>query len=78
MCVPFSLGVATYNDVQDANPHMATLIQRSSILPARRTERFFTLSNNQRQVQLSIYQGGKLLRRRQSASGRTVGVRSAG
>lgn len=46
-----------YNDVQDANPHMATLIQRSSILPARRTERFFTLSNNQRQVQLSIYQG---------------------
>ena len=54
---PFSLGVATYNDVQDANPHMATLIQRSSILPARRTERFFTLSNNQRQVQLSIYQG---------------------
>lgn len=54
---PFSLGVATCNDVQDANPHMATLIQRSSILPARRTERFFTLSNNQRRVRLAIYQG---------------------
>lgn len=54
---PFSLGVATCNDIQDANPHMATLIQRSSILPARRTERFFTLSNNQRRIRLSIYQG---------------------
>ena len=54
---PFSLGVATCDDIQDANPHMATLIQRSSILPARRTERFFTLSNNQRRIRLSIYQG---------------------
>ena len=54
---PFSLGVATCDDLQDANPHMATLIQRSSILPARRTERFFTLSNNQRRIRLSIYQG---------------------
>lgn len=54
---PFSLGVATYHDIRDANPHMATLIQRSSILPARRTERFFTLSNNQRRIRLSIYQG---------------------
>lgn len=54
---PFSLGVATCNDVWDANPHMATLIQRSSILPARRTEQFFTLSNNQRRIRLAIYQG---------------------
>ena len=54
---PFSLGVATYHDIQDANPHMATLIQRSSILPARRTERLFTLSNNQRRIRLSVYQG---------------------
>lgn len=54
---PFSLGVATYNDRQDANPHMATLIQRSSILPARRTEQFFTLHNNQRRIRLAIYQG---------------------
>ena len=54
---PFSLGVATCNDIQDVNPHMATLIQRSSILPARRTERFFTLSNNQRRVRVDIYQG---------------------
>lgn len=54
---PFSLGVATCNDIQDANPHMATLIQRSSILPARRTEQFYTLSNNQRRIRLAIYQG---------------------
>ena len=54
---PFSLGVATYNDLQDVNPHMATLIQRSSILPARRTERFYTLSPDQRRIRLAIYQG---------------------
>ena len=54
---PFSLGVATYNDLQDANPHMATLLHRSSILPARRTERFFTLSPYQRRIRLAIYQG---------------------
>mgnify|MGYP003095471632 FL=1 len=54
---PFSLGVASYNDLQDLNPHMATLIQRSSILPARRTERFYTLSPNQRRIRLEIYQG---------------------
>lgn len=31
--------------------------QRSSILPARRTERFYTLSPNQRRIRLEIYQG---------------------
>lgn len=54
---PFSLGVATCNDLQDVNPHMSTLIPRSSILPARRTERFYTLSPYQRHIRLSIYQG---------------------
>ena len=54
---PFSLGVATCNDLQDVNPHMSTLIPRSSILPARRTERFYTLSPYQRRIRLSIYQG---------------------
>lgn len=49
--------MASYNDLQDLNPHMATLIQRSSILPARRTERFYTLSPNQRRIRLEIYQG---------------------
>lgn len=41
--MPLSLGVAISNDVQNANPHMITLIQQSSILPARRMERTGTL-----------------------------------
>lgn len=54
---PFSLGVATYNSQGDVNPHMAVLISRSSILPARRAQRFFTLYPDQRRIRLDIYQG---------------------
>lgn len=54
---PFSLGTSVCNDIRDNNPHMAILIQRSSILPARHTERFFTLSDGQRCVDVIIYQG---------------------
>lgn len=54
---PFSLGIATYTTQQDTNPHMATLIPRSTILPARRAERFVTTSPNQRHIKLEVYQG---------------------
>ncbi len=54
---PFSLGVATYNDVMDRNPHMAFLIQRSSMLPASRQDNFYTLSDDQQKLRFEIYQG---------------------
>ncbi|MDE6620368.1 MAG: Hsp70 family protein [Lachnospiraceae bacterium] len=54
---PFSLGVATYNDVRDNNPHMAFLIQRSSMLPASHQDNFYTLSNNQQKLRFEIFQG---------------------
>ncbi|MDE5825343.1 MAG: Hsp70 family protein, partial [Lachnospiraceae bacterium] len=54
---PFSLGVATYNDAKDKNPHMAFLIQRSSMLPASHQDSFYTLSNNQQKLRFEIYQG---------------------
>lgn len=54
---PFSLGVATYNDARDKNPHMAFLIQRSSMLPASHQGDFYTLSNNQQKLRFEIYQG---------------------
>lgn len=54
---PFSLGVATYNDARDQNPHMAFLIQRSSMLPASHQGDFYTLSNNQQKLRFEIYQG---------------------
>lgn len=54
---PFSLGVATYNDVYDKTPHMAFLIQRSSMLPAIHQGNFYTLHNYQEALRFEIYQG---------------------
>lgn len=54
---PFSLGIAVCNDLRDENPHMATLIQRSSMLPISRMETFYTLSDNQSHIRIQIYQG---------------------
>ena len=54
---PFSLGVSTYSRRDDRTPHMAVLIPRSSMLPASRQERFYTLNDNQRGLRFEIYQG---------------------
>lgn len=54
---PFSMGVATYNDARDNNPHMAFLIQRSSMLPASHEGNFYTLFDNQQKLRFEIYQG---------------------
>ncbi|MDD6057485.1 MAG: Hsp70 family protein [Clostridiales bacterium] len=54
---PFSLGIATCNTQKDTNPHMATLIPRSTILPARHTAQFITIFPNQRHIKLEVYQG---------------------
>ncbi len=54
---PFSLGIAVCNDARDQNPHMATMIARSSMLPVSRKETFYTLSDFQTSIRLAIYQG---------------------
>lgn len=54
---PFSLGVATYDHAGDRTPHMAVLIPRSSMLPASRQERFYTLHSHQNGLRFEIYQG---------------------
>lgn len=54
---PFSLGIAVCNDARDQNPHMATMIARSSMLPVSRSETFYTLSDGQIHIRLRIYQG---------------------
>lgn len=54
---PFSLGIAVCNDARDQNPHMATMIARSSMLPVSRKETFYTLSDLQTSIRLAIYQG---------------------
>lgn len=54
---PFSMGVATYNNARDEQPHMAFLIQRSSMLPASHQGTFYTLHDNQQVLRFEIYQG---------------------
>ncbi len=54
---PFSMGVATYNNASDEQPHMAFLIQRSSMLPASHQGTFYTLHDNQQVLRFEIYQG---------------------
>lgn len=54
---PFSLGIATYNHINDAAPHMAVLIERSSLLPVSHSDEFYTLSNNQTEIRCRIFQG---------------------
>jgi molecular chaperone HscC len=54
---PFSLGIAVCDDVRDQNPHMATMISRSSMLPASRGETFYTLQDHQTAIRLDVYQG---------------------
>ena len=54
---PFSLGIAVCNDARDQNPHMATMIARSSMLPVSRKETFYTLCDLQTSIRLAIYQG---------------------
>lgn len=54
---PFTLGVGVVVDSNDNAPHVSPLIQRNSTLPATRTERFTTVTDNQSAVTLSILQG---------------------
>ncbi len=54
---PFSLGIAVADEAGDRNLHMATMISRSSMLPASHKDLFSTLSDNQEWIRLQIYQG---------------------
>ena len=54
---PFSLGIAVANEAGDRNLHMATMIPRSSMLPASHRDYFYTLSDNQEWIRFQIYQG---------------------
>lgn len=54
---PFTLGVASYNDAKDNQPHIAAMIERNSVLPVSVEDEFFTLSDNQKKITVAIYQG---------------------
>lgn len=54
---PFTLGTNIINRADPARDLMAPIIRRNSALPVSRTQRFCTVSDNQKQVDISIYQG---------------------
>lgn len=54
---PYSLGVATFNEASPNNALFAAMIERNSILPASVEHSFYTVHDNQTEINLEIYQG---------------------
>lgn len=58
---PFSLGTGIINrDDPAKGDYMSTLIPRNSALPASHSGRYYTAADNQKQVQIGVYQGEDL------------------
>ena len=54
---PFTLGTSVVNDDKDQNPHMSVMIERNSVLPVSRSDRFYTTRDNQEKIRVDILQG---------------------
>jgi len=54
---PFTLGTSVVDNDKDQNPHMAVMIERNSVLPVSRSDRFFTTRDNQEKIRVDILQG---------------------
>lgn len=56
---PFSLGVevASFNGVFRETGHYAPVIERNTVIPVSRTQRFYTLDDQQSQVRIAVLQG---------------------
>ncbi|HEX6765589.1 MAG TPA: Hsp70 family protein [Polyangiaceae bacterium] len=56
---PFSLGIASAQSVGDAvvNGIFSPIIERGTVLPASRVERFVTMGDGQKQLNVVVYQG---------------------
>jgi molecular chaperone HscC len=56
---PFSLGIASAQNVGDAVVHgiFSPIIERGTVLPASRVERFVTMGDGQKQLNVVVYQG---------------------
>lgn len=58
---PFSLGTGIINrDDPGKGNYMSTLIPRNSSLPASHSGKYYTVSNNQTQMRIAVYQGEDL------------------
>lgn len=55
---PFSLGIATNKGNQSGV--FSPIIERNTVIPASRVERFYTSSDDQQSVRIAVYQGERL------------------
>lgn len=68
---PFSLGVAVVNDGDPGNPLMAVMIERNSPLPISIEKPFYTVYNNQTQIEIEVFQGEELYTKNNLRLGKT-------
>ncbi|NND60924.1 MAG: molecular chaperone HscC, partial [Gammaproteobacteria bacterium] len=55
---PFSLGIATQGDrPQQTGLSFAPILERNTVVPASRVEAFHTVSDNQKEILVQVYQG---------------------
>lgn len=54
---PFTLGTNVVNYMDDDNPIMSAVIERNSVLPCSRIGRYTNACDNQRHIEIGIYQG---------------------
>jgi len=57
---PFSLGIGTYNSAQPSKSFMSPIIERNSTLPISKIERYYTIENQQLEINVNIYQGEEI------------------
>lgn len=54
---PFTLGTGIYNDADPDHSYMSPIIERNTVLPCSRVERYYTIRDNQRELKFEILQG---------------------
>tara|TARA_B100001750_G_C15503204_1_gene598609 strand:- start:288 stop:2021 length:1734 start_codon:yes stop_codon:yes gene_type:complete len=56
---PFSMGIATATSMgrQQVEGLFSPVLERGTTIPASRSQRFFTMAENQREIRVAVYQG---------------------
>ncbi len=54
---PFTLGTEIYNEASPGHPYMCPIVERNTVLPCSRVQRFYTVNDNQNLITIKILQG---------------------
>ena len=54
---PFTLGISTFNAADQDHSYMTPIVTRNTVLPCSRVKRFYTVRDNQEQIEMDILQG---------------------